>query len=104
MIQPARISFAFIVGTLLLVGGLHLATPLLVVLFSFFALSKLQVIRAKWEAIALFLLLVAAVFFAFVHWLKEAFDAVPPIITTSIPSIVQYARDHHVDLPFDDLE
>ena len=57
MTKPVRISYWFIAATFLLVGLLHLGTPMLAALFSFFILHKLHFVRSKWLAIGIFALL-----------------------------------------------
>jgi len=37
---PTRVSYWFILGTIVLVGWLHLATPLLAILFAYLALTR----------------------------------------------------------------
>jgi hypothetical protein len=41
MITPARLSYGVLALTIILAGLLHLGTPLLVVLFAYFALRQL---------------------------------------------------------------
>ena len=41
MITPVRVSYAVLAATIILAGILHLGVPLLVVLFSYFALRQL---------------------------------------------------------------
>ena len=62
MITPTRVSYAVLAATIILAGFLNLGAPLLVMLFSYFALRQLYyVTRRKWVALALFVVLVAAV-------------------------------------------
>ena len=54
MITPARVSYAVLAATIILAGLLHLGVPLLVVLFSYFALRQLySLTRRKWLALDL---------------------------------------------------
>lgn len=99
-----RNSYFFLVAAILLTGWFHLGTPFLTVLFSYFALHKLNVSRNKILTVVLFLTLLAGIFWTFVQFLKEALVALPSILDTSIPSIIDYARRHKIDLPFDDIE
>ena len=60
MITPARVSYAVLAATIILAGILHLGAPLLVVLFSYFALRQLySFTRRKWLALTLFIIAVA---------------------------------------------
>ena len=104
MDRVTKFSYLFIALTLGLVGGLHLATPFIAVLFGYFALSKLSFGKQKWLAIVLFLALVLGVFYGFVHYFRHAIRVLPRIAENSIPSIIDYANAHGVELPFTDLD
>ena len=68
------VSFLFLLGTIILVGALHMATPLLAALFAYLALTKLHFLRhrGKWLAILLFLILVAALAYALAFFINQA--------------------------------
>src|SRR5688572_12777353 len=100
----ARNSYIFVAVALVLVGWLKLATLTLTLLFSYFALSKLYFFRRKWLAVWLFAILVTAIFYGFVFFVKEALETLPKIAHTSIPMIIDYAAKHGVDLGFTDLQ
>src|SRR5438105_4732253 len=104
MSKPARFSYLFIGITLVMVGWLHLATPLITAFFAYFALDKLNVARNRWVAVVLFFMLVSGVFYGFVFFLRQALTTLPQIASVSIPLIIDYARAHGFDLPFDDVE
>ena len=62
MITPVRVSYAVLAATIILAGILHLGAPLLVVLFSYFALRQLySFTRRKWLALALFIIAVVGI-------------------------------------------
>src|SRR2546427_6698631 len=62
MIAPARLSYAVLAATIILAGLLHLGVPLLVVLFSYFALRQLYLLtKRKWLALILFGIVVAGI-------------------------------------------
>src|SRR2546430_16647367 len=62
MITPTRLSYAVLAFTIVLVGVLNLGVPLLVVLFSYFALRQLYYLtKRKWLALILFAVGVAGV-------------------------------------------
>ena len=102
--RPAAISYGVFAGLLILVGVLHLATPLLAALFCYLALTKLAFWGKKWIAITLFAVLLVAVFFACVFFLKTAFVVLPEIVSTAIPIVVRWAEQYGVELPFTDAE
>ena len=102
MSKPLRVSYWILAGTLALVGWLHLGTPLLVALFSFFALEKLDLLRSKWLAIAAFLLLLVGASYAIGHFVAQAVVALPAVAEKAIPSVIDYAEILGFELPFTD--
>jgi predicted PurR-regulated permease PerM len=104
MTKSACISYAMIFLMIVLVGWLNMATPLITVLFAYFALGKLSFFQPKWPAILLFLVLVSGIFYGFVFFIKEAFVALPQIASESIPRVIDYANKQGVRLPFEDLD
>jgi hypothetical protein len=100
--RPTRISFAIIALTLLLVGWLHLATPLLAVLFSYFFLQKLHLSRNKWVAVALFSIVLLAIAYGLAHFVRQAVEALPRIAQEAIPVVIDWAEKNKVELPFTD--
>ena len=104
MARPARVSFALIVATLLLVGWLRLATPLLAVLFSFFFLQKLQFTRNKWPAVGLFAIVLLAIAYGLAHFINNAIEAIPKIADDTIPRVIAWAENNNIQLPFTDYQ
>ncbi|HEV2841246.1 MAG TPA: AI-2E family transporter [Chthoniobacterales bacterium] len=105
MTKPARFSFAVLAATLVLAGFLHLGGPLLALLFSYFALSKLGgFIRNKWLALGVFLLVLAGLAYASVHFTRAAITALPKIAENSIPAATAWAQAREIELPFTDFE
>ena len=109
MISPtSNRSFVHSYGIVFFILGLatwlHLTTPLIAVLFSYLALSRLNFWRSKWLATVLFLVLLAALFYGFAFFLKRAFVVLPEIVSTAIPKIVHFATEQGVELPFSDAE
>lgn len=102
MSKPDRISYWFIAGTFLLVGWLHLGTPLLAALFSFFILERLLFSGKKWLAIVLFALIVVAGSVVLGRFAQQAVVALPAVADKAIPSIIDYAEKNGVELPFTD--
>jgi hypothetical protein len=85
MSTSARLSYGLLVLTLVLAAALHLGGPLLIALFSYFALRQLLVItKRKWLALFLFILVVAALAFAAVYFTRAAVRALPEMAETSI--------------------
>src|SRR6201987_307065 len=105
MITPVRVSYAVLAATIILAGFLHLGVPLLVVLFSYFALRQLySVTRKKWLALTLFIIAVAGIAAAGVYFIRAAILALPDVADTSIPSAMAWAQKRQIDLPFSDFE
>jgi predicted PurR-regulated permease PerM len=105
MTKPARFSFAVLAATLVLVGFLHLGGPLLALLFSYFALIKLGgFLRNKWLTLGVFILIVAGLAYASVHFIGAAITALPKIAENSIPSAAAWAQAREIELPFTDFE
>jgi predicted PurR-regulated permease PerM len=104
--KPARISYWFMLGTLVLVGCLHLATPLLVAFFAYLALSKLHFVRrgGKWLAVALFLILVSGLTYGLGHFVKQTVRALPEIADKAIPLVIEWGQQHQIEVPFTDYD
>jgi predicted PurR-regulated permease PerM len=105
MITPVRVSYAVLAATIILAGILHLGVPLLVVLFSYFALRQLySLTRRKWLALTLFIIAVAVIGSAGVYFTRAAILALPDVADTSIPSASAWAQKRQIELPFTDFE
>jgi predicted PurR-regulated permease PerM len=104
MTTAARVSYAFIAAVFILAGATHLATPLVAVLFSYFALRKLRFSRNKWLSLAIFLVLVAVILYGIGWLVTQAVVALPKIAAESIPPLITYAQSRGFQLPFSDLE
>jgi len=105
MITPTRVSYAVLAATIILAKLLHLGAPLLVVLFSYFALRQLYfVTRRKWLALTLFIIAVSGLAAAGVYFTRAAILALPDVADTSIPSASAWAQKRQIDLPFSDFE
>lgn len=99
-----RNSYFFVAIILVLVGVFHLATPVLALLFSYFALKKLKFITNKTLAVTFFIVALAGAFAIGYHYLLQGFVALPKIIQNTVPKIVEFARANNIDLPFEDVE
>jgi len=105
MITPTRVSYAVLAATIILAGFLHLGAPLLVVLFSYFALRQLYFLTTrKWLALALFIIAVAGIAAAGVYFTRAAILALPDVADTSIPSASAWAQKRQIELPFSDFD
>ena len=104
MARPARVSYWVMLGTLVIVGWLHLATPLLAVLFSYFVLSRLHFVRNRWAAVGLFAVVLLAIAYAAAFFIRQAIDTLPKVAETAVPSIIAFAEQQGVELPFTDYQ
>jgi predicted PurR-regulated permease PerM len=105
MITPTRLSYAVLAAAIALAGLLHLGIPLLVVLFSYFALRQLYFLtKRKWLALSAFILMVAAIATAAVYFTRAAILVLPDMADTSIPSASAWAQQRQIELPFTDFE
>ena len=104
MSRAARFSYFFILVMLVLTGVFHLATPLLTILFSYFALCKLDFTRRRWVSVVIFLVLVSGILYGLGYLIKQTVYALPKIADESIPSIIAYLKSKNIDLGFDDVE
>src|SRR2546430_2547178 len=105
MITPTRLSYGVLALTIILAGFLNLGAPLLVVLFSYFALRQLYFLtKRKWLALILFCIVVAGISAATVYFTPAAILALPDVADTSIPSASAWAQKRQIELPFTDFE
>ena len=102
MSRSARISYVIIAVLLVLIGGLHMATLLLTVLFGYFALNFLSFGRSKLLGIGFYLIVVASIGYGFIFFSRQAYIALPEIAEKTIPAVVDYAEERGIELPFTD--
>jgi predicted PurR-regulated permease PerM len=105
MITPVRLSYGVLALTIILAGLLHLGVPLLVILFSYFALRQLLYLtKRRWLALLLFIVIAAAIAAAAVYFTRAALLALPNVADSSIPSASAWAQRRQIELPFTDFE
>jgi predicted PurR-regulated permease PerM len=104
--KPAQFSYLFMLGAFILVGWLHLATPLIVTLFGYLALTKLHFLkrRGKWVAVAFFLVLVCGAAYGLGYFVHQTVPVLPEIADKAIPSVIQLAKEYRIELPFTDYD
>src|SRR5258708_16214675 len=103
--KPSRFSFWFIVGIIVLAACLHLGGPLVVILFSFFALTKLNFLpkRGRWVAVGLFLFLGAVLVYGLGVFINQMVKALPEISDRAIPAAIEVAKRYQKEFPFTDF-
>ncbi|NBV24687.1 MAG: AI-2E family transporter [Proteobacteria bacterium] len=105
MSQPTRISYGFMAAMLLVVAMLGLATPLLTVLFSIFALNVFSFkSRSKTMAVALFLIAVTSVCLGTIFFFSQAILVAPKIAEKLVPTVVEFCTSHGIELPFKNVD
>jgi predicted PurR-regulated permease PerM len=104
MTATKRYSYLVLLGTIVLAGWFGLGTPLITVLFSFFVLDRLRVLQRKWLTVASFLGLVTVLCLGLAYFIDQAIRTLPDVATTTIPQIIEYARNHNLQLPFSDWD
>jgi len=105
MVTPTRLSYGVLALTIALAGVLHLGVPLLVVLFSYFALRQLySLTKRKWLALILFGIVVAGIAAAGAYFARAAILALPDVADTSISPASAWAQKRQIELPFTDFE
>src|SRR5438067_2313546 len=104
MTRATQFSYLFLVAVLALAAATHLATPLITVLFSYFALRKLYFGKRKWLSLLLFFVVVSATLYGLGFLIRQAFVAFLKIAAESIPPFIAYAQSHGIELPFSDLD
>lgn len=103
---PLRFSYVFMLLLVVAVIGLRLATPLLAALFTYLALTRLEIPRrgGKWLAILIFLVLLSAIAYGLGFFANQAARQLPEIADKAIPSVITWAKQQGVELPFTDYD
>src|SRR5260370_8009646 len=105
MITHVRLSYGVLALTIILAGLLHLGVPLLVILFSYFALRQLLYLtKRRWLALVLFIVVVAAIAVAAVYFTRAALLALPNVADPSIPSASACTQRRQLQFPFTDFD
>src|SRR5258705_6555144 len=104
--KSARFTYGFMAVALVLIGWLHLAPPLIAGLFAYLALTKLHFLkhRGKWVPVVLLLFLLAAMSYGLGSLINQTVQALPEIAGKAIPLVIQWAEQHHIELPFSDYD
>jgi predicted PurR-regulated permease PerM len=106
MSKPKRISYIIILLMFVLAGGLHMATVLVAALFSYFALVRLSLLKqeSKWLPLGLFVVLLAGIAYALAFFINQTVTALPGVAEKAVPSMIGWAQEYNVELPFTDYE
>lgn len=101
-----RFSFYFMAALLVLIIVLKLATPLVAALFTYLALQRLAPAwrGGKLIALGVFIVLFLGAAYALGRFIHETVHALPEIADKAIPSVIDTAQSHGVQLPFSDYD
>jgi predicted PurR-regulated permease PerM len=104
--RAARISYWFILGTIVLVGWLDLAMPLLAILFAYLALTKLHFFKrwGRWPAVVIFLVFLSGVTYNLGALINQAVHTLPIVAEDATPKVIHWAKEHKIELPFTDFD
>jgi predicted PurR-regulated permease PerM len=104
--RPIWLSYAFIAIVLVLVGVLHLGFPFIAALFAYLALTRLNFIRRRgpWLPVLIFIILLAAFAYGLGYVINKAVRVLPEVAENAIPSLIQWAQQHQIELPFTDYD
>ena len=89
---------------MILVGWFGMGTPLISVLFSYFVLNRLMILKRKWLTVAVFCALVLVLGTGLAYFLEQAVKTLPRVAETALPAIIQYAQGLGLQLPFTDWD
>lgn len=102
MSLQTRISYALMALLLVLVGWLHLGMLVLTALFGYFAIVKFSFGRSRLLGVGLYTVAVVGIGLGFYHFAKQAYVTLPQIAETTLPRVVEFAEENHIELPFTD--
>ena len=102
MTRATRTSYLFVVGLLVLAATFHITTPLITVLFGYFAMSRLSFGGRRWLGVGLTGLLFVGVVWGAGFFAKQAVVALPKLGEETIPKVIEYAEAKGLELPFYD--
>lgn len=104
MTMPKYTAHCFFILVLVAVGWFGLSTLLLSVLFSYFALDQLRVLKRKWLTLLAFAVVVCVICGGMAYMVGQAVKHLPTATAKAIPTIAQYAKENKVELPFTDWD
>ncbi len=104
MTPQKRASYVLFFFTLLLVGWFGLGTLLVAVLFSYFTLDQLKVLKRKWLTLLAFFVIVSVICVGLAYLIDQAIKQLPQAVMSAIPSIAKFAKEKNIELPFSDWD
>lgn len=104
MTPQKRASYILFFASLVLVGWFGLGTLLVAVLFSYFALDQLTVLKRKWLTLLAFFVIVSIICVSLSYLIDQAIKQLPQAAMSAIPSIAKFAKEKNIELPFSDWD
>jgi predicted PurR-regulated permease PerM len=80
----------------------HLGALFVSVLFAYFAIDQLRVLQRKWLVLTCFFIIVTAICLGLGFLIDQAIHNIPKAAEAAIPSIIEYAEQRNLELPFTD--
>lgn len=79
---------------------------MVVLLFAYLALTKLNLLphRGKWTAVFLFLLLLTFAVYWLSFFVSQAVRALPEVANRAVPEVIGWAKAHQLNLPYTDYD
>src|SRR5437588_7173179 len=104
--KPLKFSYWVVIGVLVVAGWLHLASPLVAILFAYFALTMLHfpIRGGRVIALLIFLVLLSGIGYALGFLIRRSVHDLPEIADKAIPSMIAWAQQHQITLPFTDYD
>lgn len=102
MTNARRISFVIMTALLVLISVFHLGALTVTIFFGYFALEKFSFGRSRILGLIFYLVVIVGIGWGLVHFSHRAYKALPEIADRTIPAVVEFAENKHVELPFSD--
>lgn len=99
-----RYSYALVLATMIMVGWFGMGTPLITVLFSFFILDRLMILRKRWLAVVVFCAFVAVLGTGLGYFLEQAWKTLPDVADKAMPAFIKYADSLGIEPSFTDWD
>jgi predicted PurR-regulated permease PerM len=101
-----RLSYWFVPLLLILAEWLNLGGAFVGGLFAYFAVTKLHFFkrRTKWIAVVCFLVLFGGIAYGLGYLINQAVRVLPGVAEQAIPLLIQWAKEHQIELPFTDFD
>jgi predicted PurR-regulated permease PerM len=104
MSNPVRISYWVVAVAFIVVAWLQMTSAMLAVFFCYFLITKLHFSSNRWVAVGLFVVLLAGISYALVHFVWQSIVTFPALTEKVVPSFIEWGKQWNVPLPFTDYD